>query len=168
VSKGISDSYLRWQGINATLALAQSPNAKIVIIGSGKDGLPLILGNDTAATGPAAQPGPGASPPSPGAAKEGNAAASAPPSLSDDDFNGSEPPPASPLLGATKTQTPRANDRSGAGAVSTSAGTKPSGSPLSGVDSVLSRIYGFVRPTESSPSLQTETRSSPDREQGAR
>ena len=31
VSQGISDSYLRWQGINATLALAQSPNTKIVI-----------------------------------------------------------------------------------------------------------------------------------------
>jgi len=45
VSQGISDSYLRWRGIEATLALAQSPNAKIVIIGSGKDGMPLILGN---------------------------------------------------------------------------------------------------------------------------
>ena len=45
VSKGISDSYLRWRGIEATLALAQSQNAKIVIIGGGKDGLPIILGN---------------------------------------------------------------------------------------------------------------------------
>src|ERR1700758_3673816 len=45
VSQGISDSYLRWRGIEATLALAQSPNAKIVIIGSNKDGLPVILGN---------------------------------------------------------------------------------------------------------------------------
>ena len=44
VSQGISDSYLRWRGIEATLALAQSPNAKIVVIG-GKDGLPIILGN---------------------------------------------------------------------------------------------------------------------------
>src|SRR5471030_379594 len=45
VSQGISDSYLRWRGIEATLALAQSSNAKIVIIGNGKDGLPIILGN---------------------------------------------------------------------------------------------------------------------------
>jgi regulator of protease activity HflC (stomatin/prohibitin superfamily) len=45
VSQGISDSYLRWRGIEATLALAQSPNAKIVVIGSGRDGLPIILGN---------------------------------------------------------------------------------------------------------------------------
>jgi len=36
---------LRWRGIEATLALAQSQNAKIVIIGGGKDGLPIILGN---------------------------------------------------------------------------------------------------------------------------
>jgi regulator of protease activity HflC (stomatin/prohibitin superfamily) len=45
VSQGISNSYLRWRGIEATLALAQSKNAKIVVIGTGKDGLPIILGN---------------------------------------------------------------------------------------------------------------------------
>jgi regulator of protease activity HflC (stomatin/prohibitin superfamily) len=45
VSQGISDSYLRWRGIEATLQLSQSPNSKIVIIGSGKDGVPIILGN---------------------------------------------------------------------------------------------------------------------------
>jgi len=45
IGQGISDSYLRWRGIEATLALAQSPNSKIVIIGSGKDGMPIILGN---------------------------------------------------------------------------------------------------------------------------
>ena len=45
VSQGISDSYVRWRGIEATLQLAQSPNSKIVVIGSGKDGLPIILGN---------------------------------------------------------------------------------------------------------------------------
>jgi len=49
VSQGISDSYLRWRGIEATLQLSQSTNAKVVVIGSGKDGLPIILGNaDTA------------------------------------------------------------------------------------------------------------------------
>jgi prohibitin 2 len=45
VSQGISDSYLRWRGIEATLQLSQSTNSKIVMIGSGKDGLPIILGN---------------------------------------------------------------------------------------------------------------------------
>ncbi|MFZ1089930.1 MAG: prohibitin family protein, partial [Xanthobacteraceae bacterium] len=48
----ISDSYLRWQGIEATLQLAQSSNSKIVIVGSGKDGLPIILGNADAAASP--------------------------------------------------------------------------------------------------------------------
>jgi regulator of protease activity HflC (stomatin/prohibitin superfamily) len=47
VSQGISDSYLRWRGIEATLALANSKNSKIVIIGAGKNGLPIILGNET-------------------------------------------------------------------------------------------------------------------------
>ena len=45
VSQGISDSYLRWRGIEATLQLAQSNNSKVVIIGSAKDGLPIILSN---------------------------------------------------------------------------------------------------------------------------
>ena len=45
VSQGISDSYLRWRGIEATLQLAQSSNSKVVIVGGGKDGLPIILGN---------------------------------------------------------------------------------------------------------------------------
>src|ERR1700760_2830411 len=66
VSQGISDSYVRWRGIEATLQLAQSPNTKIVIIGSGKDGLPVILGNvdgptapnPTSAASPATAPGP--------------------------------------------------------------------------------------------------------------
>lgn len=169
VSKGISDSYLRWQGINATLALAQSPNTKIVIIGSGKDGLPLILGNDSGAAGAAAQPGAGAYLPPPAAGKEGGAAAGAPPNQPENNtFNGSRPAPVSPLLGAGQAGTPTANDGSGAGSGSPSAGSKPSGAPGALVDSVLSRIYGFVRPTGSSPPLQTETHSSADREQGAR
>src|ERR1700750_1812628 len=56
VSQGISDSYLRWRGIAATLQLSQSTNAKVVIIGSGKDGLPIILNADTAAPAAAATP----------------------------------------------------------------------------------------------------------------
>jgi hypothetical protein len=45
VSQGVSESYLRWRGIEATLQLSQSTNSKVVVIGSGKDGLPIILGN---------------------------------------------------------------------------------------------------------------------------
>ena len=54
VAEGISDRYLKWKGIDATLELAKSPNAKIVVIGSGEDGLPLILGPLDAAGGTAA------------------------------------------------------------------------------------------------------------------
>jgi prohibitin 1 len=46
VSKGISDQLLKWKGIEATEKLSSSPNSKIVVIGSGKDGLPLILGGN--------------------------------------------------------------------------------------------------------------------------
>jgi regulator of protease activity HflC (stomatin/prohibitin superfamily) len=61
VTQGISDSYVRWRGIEATLQLAQSPNTKIVIIGSGKDGLPVILGNVDTPMQP--NPAPAAAPP---------------------------------------------------------------------------------------------------------
>jgi len=44
VAEGISDNFLRWKGIEATENLSASPNAKVVVIGSGKDGLPIILG----------------------------------------------------------------------------------------------------------------------------
>jgi regulator of protease activity HflC (stomatin/prohibitin superfamily) len=43
VTKGITDPLLKWKGIEATEKLANSPNAKVVIVG-GKDGLPIILG----------------------------------------------------------------------------------------------------------------------------
>lgn len=46
VSRGISDALLKWKGIEATEKLAQSNNTKIVVIGSGKEGLPLILGGN--------------------------------------------------------------------------------------------------------------------------
>lgn len=45
VAQGISPQLLEWKGIEATETLAKSPNAKVVVIGSGKNGLPLILGN---------------------------------------------------------------------------------------------------------------------------
>jgi prohibitin 1 len=43
VAQGISDPLLRWKGIEATMKIAESNNSKVVIIGSGKDGLPIIL-----------------------------------------------------------------------------------------------------------------------------
>jgi regulator of protease activity HflC (stomatin/prohibitin superfamily) len=47
VSKGITEQLLKWKGIEATEKLSASPNSKIVIIGSGKSGLPIILGGDS-------------------------------------------------------------------------------------------------------------------------
>jgi regulator of protease activity HflC (stomatin/prohibitin superfamily) len=43
VAAGISEQLLRWKGIEATEKLAQSPNTKVIIVGAGKDGLPIIL-----------------------------------------------------------------------------------------------------------------------------
>src|SRR5215470_9779999 len=44
VAQGISPQLLEWKGIEATETLAKSPNSKVVVVGGGKNGLPLILG----------------------------------------------------------------------------------------------------------------------------
>lgn len=46
VNRSLTSSVLKWHGIKATQELAKSPNAKIVVIGAGDAGLPLILGKD--------------------------------------------------------------------------------------------------------------------------
>ncbi|MEL7341026.1 MAG: prohibitin family protein [Bacteroidota bacterium] len=46
VSQSLSDRLLRWQGIEATKELANSPNTKVIVVGSGDSGLPLILGGN--------------------------------------------------------------------------------------------------------------------------
>ena len=45
LSASLTDKILRDKGIEATLKLSESANSKIVVIGSGKDGMPIILGN---------------------------------------------------------------------------------------------------------------------------
>ncbi len=45
LSASLTDKILRDKGIEATLELSKSPNTKVVVIG-GKDGMPLILGNN--------------------------------------------------------------------------------------------------------------------------
>jgi regulator of protease activity HflC (stomatin/prohibitin superfamily) len=47
VAAGISPALLEWKGIEATEKLAASQNSKVVVIGSGKNGLPIILGGDS-------------------------------------------------------------------------------------------------------------------------
>jgi len=46
LTPSITPDLLRWKGIEATAILGSSTNAKIVVVGSGPDGLPLILGGD--------------------------------------------------------------------------------------------------------------------------
>ncbi|NJN26264.1 MAG: prohibitin family protein [Cyclobacteriaceae bacterium] len=46
INASLSNQILKQRGIEATLELAKSPNAKVIVIGSGEDGLPLILGNN--------------------------------------------------------------------------------------------------------------------------
>jgi prohibitin 1 len=43
VAQGISPQLLEWKGIEATEKLATSNNAKVVIVGNSKNGLPLVL-----------------------------------------------------------------------------------------------------------------------------
>jgi regulator of protease activity HflC (stomatin/prohibitin superfamily) len=120
VSQGISDSYLRWRGIEATLLLSQSPNAKVVVIGSGKDGLPIILNAEPNPSGAASQSG-GSGASSSGASSSsptGNAPppapnSSAPPNTST--APGAAPaspgsPPGKPAPGTSGAATPAAPD----------------------------------------------------------
>lgn len=149
VSKGISDSYLRWRGIEATIALAQSPNSKIVVIGSGKDGLPIILGNvDTPAAAASPQtPGGGGVPAVPGQAPPSSAPSTPPPNQapSPGGPNGAKPPAGS----SGEASPPQANKAAAAQAApANTEGQAASSSPLTlpDVQSVLSRISGVLLP----------------------
>ncbi len=158
VSQGISDSYLRWRGIEATLALAQSPNTKIVIIGSGKDGLPIILGNDVP-TVPAAPPAgapaiPGKTPPPP------PVPSAAPPATGGSNGNkapagssGEATPPPSGKAAAAGSPTAPANNE----------GQQASTSPLTlpDVQSIISRISGVLLPPGTGAGSETAAKPKP-------
>ena len=45
LAASLTTNILKDKGIEATIKLSESPNTKVIVIGSGKDGLPLILGN---------------------------------------------------------------------------------------------------------------------------
>jgi hypothetical protein len=115
VSSGITDSYLRWKGIEATLELARSNNAKVVIVGGGKGGLPIILGNmdgapkeapRPAAAGPASiVPESGDSSPTLPTVGDGGNAPPVPPIPSNGAIKNSSPQPATPSI-ATPNNSP--------------------------------------------------------------
>jgi regulator of protease activity HflC (stomatin/prohibitin superfamily) len=46
ISASLTTMILRQKGIDATLKLAESANAKVVVIGGGNEGMPLILGGN--------------------------------------------------------------------------------------------------------------------------
>ncbi len=49
INSGLTPNFLRFEGVRATRDLAASQNAKLVVVGGGKDGLPVILNtNDNA------------------------------------------------------------------------------------------------------------------------
>jgi regulator of protease activity HflC (stomatin/prohibitin superfamily) len=169
VSKGISDSYLRWQGIQATLALAQSPNTKIVIIGSSKDGLPLILGNlDTLpSSSPGKKPGEGGTPPTgnppasapektpPGTSSKGAPAGAPTTAEKQNPGPGSAQPSGTSQRGSTP---PASKSKPSTGAAKPSTGAaKPSSSSLdlSDIKAILSRLSDALRSTGSGKSSDT-------------
>jgi regulator of protease activity HflC (stomatin/prohibitin superfamily) len=142
VSQGISDSYLRWRGIEATLALAQSPNTKIVIVGSGKDGLPIILGNvdNSPAPVPPSQSGTSGAPPQSGGSTTGQSPQSS-----------SSTNPAAPPDGGV---TPPATDKKSDATEAPEAPNQPERSSieLPDIGAAISRFTSALRPGGPAPS----------------
>lgn len=46
LSASLTDKILQDKGIDATIRLSESPNTKVIVVGSGESGLPIILGNN--------------------------------------------------------------------------------------------------------------------------
>jgi regulator of protease activity HflC (stomatin/prohibitin superfamily) len=98
VNAGLTDNYLKIRGIEATLKLAESNNAKVVIFGSSPNGLPIVLSGDSVSPSaqPAAAPGVGGPVPSgPSAGPATNSAGAGP-------ARGGPPPGAAPPNSASK------------------------------------------------------------------
>lgn len=56
VADSLNDQFLNWQGIQATIELAKSPNAKLVVIGRTDTGLPLLFDPQPPQLTPGARP----------------------------------------------------------------------------------------------------------------
>ena len=155
VSKGISDSYLRWRGIEATLMLAQSQNSKIIIIGAGKDGLPIILNAETAAPGVTPPSGANGTPPPAAPAAPTESAPGSPPGGSSE---------AAPPAKSSNVSMPPASDK--IQAAQPSAAATPSGAPAapaapsrseaSAAELILSRINGALHGSAPPPATPGE------------
>ncbi|MGK4008328.1 prohibitin family protein [Sorangium sp. So ce1036] len=84
IASTISPDLLRWRSIEATLELARSQNAKVVVIGGGQGGLPFVMNLD------------GGAPPAPqdAASKKGNATDAAAPAANAAPYGPPAPPAA--------------------------------------------------------------------------
>jgi regulator of protease activity HflC (stomatin/prohibitin superfamily) len=149
VSQGISESYLRWRGIEATLMLAQSPNAKIVVIGTGKDGLPIILGNADMPMVPpqAQQPGTNGAAPAQqsGASSSTTPAANAPPNAAPGASPANKPPPGTSGAATPTAPSDTANTTPSGGMQSEQTAPTASVLDIPGVRSILSGVSGALR-----------------------
>jgi regulator of protease activity HflC (stomatin/prohibitin superfamily) len=159
VSQGISESYLRWRGIEATLMLAQSPNSKVVVIGSGKDGLPIILNAEPNAPGGPSTSGTSSSGASSGGASSNSTGNATPPNNNAPPNSSTAPnatpgspgsPPNKPPPGTSGAASPVAPDETanaGAGNVAQPEKTASSATALDipGVGPILSGISGALR-----------------------
>ena len=150
VSQGISDSYLRWRGIEATLLLAQSTNTKIVIIGNGKDGLPIILGNvDTPASS-----GAGPKPAESNATPNDKTSATSPAPIGNTPAGSSSMAPAGTPPDAASIEA----DKKTSSTATASSDKQPSSSvplDLTDIEAILSRISEKLRLTGSATSSGT-------------
>lgn len=95
ISETLSEPLIKWQAVQATEALIQSNNAKVVIIGAGEQGLPVILGNQW-----------GESPPAPSAPQPAESAT--PEEVDTPPAAASAVPPATPPPDAPKPSVPQA------------------------------------------------------------
>nr|QDA77049.1 membrane protease subunit stomatin/prohibitin-like protein [Jahnella sp. MSr9139] len=94
IASRVSPDLLRWRGVDATVELARSQNSKVVVIGGGQGGLPVILNLDGAGAAPAAPGAPAAATPAQGAPAAAPAAAA--------------PAPAAPAQNPPETPAPAA------------------------------------------------------------
>jgi regulator of protease activity HflC (stomatin/prohibitin superfamily) len=165
VSQGISESYLRWRGIEATLELALSQNAKVVVIGSGKDGLPIILGNVDSPVPPVApQPGangapsqPGA-PPAPNNPTSPNSSQTSPNTSPPPGGNGAGSPGTPPQHGSSNGSPPGSDKTSSAAPANPDKSASAASLDLSDVGAILSRISGALRSSGSGANSTTDVR----------
>jgi regulator of protease activity HflC (stomatin/prohibitin superfamily) len=176
VSQGISESYLRWRGIEATLLLSQSPNAKVVVIGSGRDGLPIILNAEPNNLGGGSQSGASSAAPassSSGGASPSNSSGTAAPASSTPPNSSTAPnatpgspgsPPSKPPPGTSGAATPMTPDETAsvppasANPQSGTAATTATALDIPGVRPILSGLSGALRAGADLISPETKSR----------